>query len=161
MTIAVGDTIPEADVRIMRDGLPVVVTITQIIGTGRAVLFAVPGAFTPTCHRQHLPGFVDQAAALAGKGVDTVACLSVNDVFVMDSWGEVSGVGDAIVMVADPDAEFTQAVGMDVDVSKGGLGIRSKRYAMVVEDGVVTAFLPEPDGFGLADSSAQCVLDVL
>ena len=161
MTIAVGDTIPEADVRIMRDGLPVVVPITQIIGTGRAVLFAVPGAFTPTCHRQHLPGFVDQAAALAGKGVDTVACLSVNDVFVMDSWGEVSGVGDAIVMVADPDAEFTLAVGMDVDVSKGGLGIRSKRYAMVVEDGVVTAFLPEPDGFGLADSSAQCVLDVL
>jgi len=161
MTIAVGDTIPEADVRIMRDGAPAVVPIAEIIGTGRAVLFAVPGAFTPTCHRQHLPGFVDQAAELAGKGVDTVVCLSVNDVFVMDSWGEVTNVGDSIVMVADPEATFTTAVGMDVDASRGGLGIRSKRYAMVIEDGVVTAFLPEPDGFGLADSSAQCVLDVL
>ena len=161
MTIAVGDRIPEIDVRIMRDGAPAVVSSSELLGSGRVVLFAVPGAFTPTCHRQHLPGYVDRAAELSAKGVDTVVCISVNDVFVMDGWGEAAGAGESIVMVADPDADFTKAVGMEVDVSGAGLGIRSKRYAMVIEDGVVTAFLPEPDGFGLDASAAACVLDVL
>jgi alkyl hydroperoxide reductase subunit AhpC len=161
MTIAVGDAIPDADVRLMRDGAPAVVPISELIGTGRAVLFAVPGAFTPTCHREHLPGYVERAAELSEKGVDFIVCLSVNDVFVMDAWGEAAGVDGSILMVADPDAAFTTAVGMDVDASKGGLGVRSKRYAMVVEDGVVTAFLPEPTGFALDASAASCVIDVL
>lgn len=161
MTIAVGDTIPNVDVRIMKDGAPAVVPMAEIIGAGRVVLFAVPGAFTPGCSKQHLPSFVKQAAELSDKGVDRIVCLGVNDVFVMDAWGTVQGVGDRITMVADPDGSFTKAVGMDVDASGFGLGLRSKRYALVAEDGVVTAFLPEEDGFSVLASTAQCVLDVL
>jgi peroxiredoxin len=145
----------------MRDGASTVVPISELIGKGRVVLFAVPGAFTPSCHRQHLPGFVAQAAEISDKGVDRIVCLGVNDVFVMDAWGEHHGVGEAITMVADPDGDFTRAVGMDVDASKFGLGIRSKRYAMVIDDGVVTEFMPEEDGFGVNASTAACVVGVL
>ena len=161
MTIAVGDTIPNVDVRIMRDGAPAVVPMTELAGTGRVVLFAVPGAFTPGCSKQHLPSYVNQAADLSAAGVDRILCLGVNDVFVMDAWGQVQGVGEEITMVADPDGSFTAAVGMDVDASAFGLGTRSQRYALVAEDGVVTAFLPEEGGFQVLASTAQCVLDVL
>jgi len=159
--IAVGDAVPDVEVRVMRDGAPAAVAMSELIGEGRAVLFAVPGAFTPSCSKQHLPGFVGQAADISAAGVDTILCLGVNDVFVMDAWGEVQGVGDSIVMVADPDAAFTSAVGMEVDASGFGLGTRSKRYAMVVENGVVTAFLPEEDGFSVDASTAQCVINSL
>ncbi len=161
MTIAVGDTVPNADVRIMKEGAPAVVSMSDLIGHGRTVLFAVPGAYTPGCSKQHLPSFVKQANELSDKGVDRILCLGVNDVFVMDAWGQAHGVGESITMVADPDAAFTKAVGMDVDASAFGLGLRSKRYALVAEDGVVTAFLPEEDGFSVLASTAQCVLDQL
>jgi len=161
MTIAVGDSLPDAAVRVMRDGAPTVVQMNELVGSGRAVIFAVPGAFTPGCSKQHLPGFVGRADEISAKGVDTIVCIGVNDVFVMDAWGQAHGVGDSIVMVADPAAEFTTAVGMDVDASGFGLGTRSKRYAMVLDDGVVTAFLPEDDGFSVMASTAECLLDTL
>jgi len=161
MTVAVGDSLPDAAVRVMRDGAPTVVQMSELVGTGRAVIFAVPGAFTPGCSKQHLPGFVSRAADISAKGVDTIVCIGVNDVFVMDAWGSAQGVGDSIVMVADPAAEFTTAIGMHVDASGFGLGTRSKRYAMVIEDGVVTAFLPEDDGFSVMASTAECVVDAL
>jgi peroxiredoxin len=159
--IAVGDAVPDIEVRVMRDGAPAVVAMSELIGDGRTVLFAVPGAFTPGCSKQHLPGFVGRAADISAAGVDTILCLGVNDVFVMDAWGQAQGVGDSIVMVADPDASFTAAVGMEVDASGFGLGTRSKRYALVAENGVVTAFLPEEDGFSVDASTAQCVIDAL
>ena len=159
--IAVGDTVPEADVRIVREGVPTVVPMSELIGTGRVVLFAVPGAFTPGCSKQHLPSFIGRADDLSAAGVDRILCLGVNDVFVMNAWGEVQGVGESITMVADPAADFTRAVGMEVDASGAGLGVRSKRYALVAQDGVVTAFLPEEDGFSVMSSTAECVLDVI
>jgi alkyl hydroperoxide reductase subunit AhpC len=159
--VAVGSTIPDADVRIIEDGKPAVVPISSLLGSGRVVFFAVPGAFTPGCSLQHLPSFVNKANELSAKGVDRIVCLSVNDVFVMKSWGEVQGVGDDIIMVADPAADFTKAIGMDVDASGFGLGVRSKRYALVLRDGVVEAFLPEEDGFSVMASTAECVLDAL
>lgn len=160
MTIQVGESVPNIDVRIMQDGVPAVVPMSDLIGTGRVVLFAVPGAFTPGCSKQHLPSYIDQAETLAGKGVDRILCLGVNDVFVMDAWGNTHGVGEKITMVADADGSFTKAVGMDVEAAALG-GLRSKRYALVAEDGVVTAFLPEEDGFSVLASTAQCVVDVL
>ena len=160
MTIKVGDTVPNIDVQIMKEGAPATVPMWDLLGTGRTVLFAVPGAFTPGCSKQHLPSYVNQAADLAGKGVDRILCLGVNDVFVMDAWGNNHGVEDKITMVADAAGEFTKAVGMDVNAAVLG-GLRSKRYALVAEDGVVTAFLPEEDGFSVLASTAQCVVDVL
>ena len=161
MTIAVGDRIPEVDVRVLREGAQVVLPSTEILGSGRVVLFAVPGAFTPGCSKQHLPSYVGQAAELSANGVDSIVCIGVNDAFVMDAWGTVQGVGDAITMVADPAADFAKAIGMDVDASGAGLGIRSQRYAMVIEDGVVTTFLPEEDGFSAVASLGSCVVDAL
>ena len=159
--VAVGSTIPDVDVRIIEDGKPAVVPISSLLGSGRVVLFAVPGAFTPGCSLQHLPSFVNKAKEISAKGVDRIVCLSVNDVFVMKSWGEAQGTGDDIIMVADPAADFTKALGMEVDASAFGLGVRSKRYALVLRDGVVEAFLPEEDGFAVLASTADCVLDAL
>lgn len=160
MTIQVGDSLPNVDVRIMKEGVPAVVSMSELAGQGRVVLFAVPGAFTPGCSRQHLPSYIEQAEELAGKGVNRILCLGVNDVFVMDAWGNNHGVDDKITMVADADASFTKAVGMDVHAAALG-GLRSKRYALVAEDGVVTAFLPEEDGFAVLASTAQCVVNIL
>lgn len=160
MTIQVGDQLPDVEVRIMGEEGPKVVQTAELLGTGKVVLFAVPGAFTPGCSRVHLPGYVDQASDIAGKGVDRIVCLGVNDVFVMDAWGKAHGVGDSITMMADAAGNFTKAVGMDVDAAALG-GLRSKRYALIAQDGVVTAFLPEPDGFGINDSTADCVLNAL
>ena len=157
MSISVGDSLPEVELRMMAEGAPTTLSSGDVLGAGRVVLFAVPGAFTPGCSKVHFPGFVELASSISAAGVDTIACLSVNDVFVMDAWGKDQGAGD-ILMLADPDAVFTKAVGMDVDASGAGLGIRSKRYAMVVNNGVVEAFLPEDDGFGVKSSTAACVL---
>jgi peroxiredoxin len=109
----------------------------------------------------HLPSFVETAGDLASSGVDRIVCLSVNDPFVLAAWGASQGVGPEITMVSDGNAEFTRAVGMDVDASRAGMGVRSKRYAMVIEDGVVTTFLPEEDGFSAVVSTGQCVIDAL
>lgn len=142
----------------MKDGAPAVVTSTELLGTGRVVLFAVPGAFTPGCSRVHLPGYKNHAKDLSDKGVDTIACISVNDVFVMDAWGQAQGVSEDIVMIADPDGDFAKAVGMVIDMSGFGLGVRSQRYAMVIQDGVIVEVFPEEDGVSVSGSTAECVL---
>ena len=142
----------------MKDGAPAVVTSTELLGTGRVVLFAVPGAFTPGCSRVHLPGYKNHAKDLSDKGVDTIACISVNDVFVMDAWGQAQGVSEDIVMIADPDGDFAKAVGMVIDMSGFGLGVRSQRYAMVIQDGVIVEVFPEEDGASVSGSTAECVL---
>jgi peroxiredoxin len=124
------------------------------------VLFAVPGAFTPTCSDYHLPGFVVRADELKAKGVSTIACISVNDPFVMGAWGSAQNVGDNVVMVADGNAEFARAVGLESDISVAGLGTRSKRYAAILDDGVVSFLAVETDA-GLNVSSAEAVLAAL
>ncbi|HEX7444706.1 MAG TPA: peroxiredoxin [Acidimicrobiales bacterium] len=160
MAIAVGDKIPDIQVMTTGPGGPVHVQTGEILGSGKVVLFAVPGAFTPTCSDYHLPSYVIRQDELKAKGVDTVACISVNDPFVMDAWGKDQKVGDAVVMMADGNGEFTRAVGLEMDGSGFGLGTRSQRYAMVIEDGVVTALQVEP-GSGLTVSAADAILEQL
>jgi peroxiredoxin len=157
MTIAVGDRIPDVKVQIATPDGPKPVQSGELLGHGKVVLFGVPGAFTPTCSDYHLPGYVLRSDDLAAKGVDTIACVAVNDAFVMGAWGAARDVGDKVVMVADGSADLTKAMGLDIDLSGGGLGVRSKRYALVLDDGVVTDLLLE-DGLGLEVSSADGVL---
>ena len=159
--IKVGDSIPIAQVSVMVDGTPTTYPMNELMGNGKVVLFAVPGAFTPPCSDQHLPTFIDTASQLTDSGVERIFCLGVNDVFVMNGWGIANNVGDAIVMVADPYAAFTKAAGMEVDASFAGLGMRSMRYAMVAEGGIVTALMPEDDGFSVVASTAVQVLKVV
>jgi len=161
VSIGVGDRIPDATLRVVTPGGADAVSTADLLGSGRVVLFAVPGAFTPTCSQVHLPSYVDTAADLAAAGVDRIVCLAVNDPFVLAAWGSAQGVGSEITLASDGNAEFTQAIGMDVDASRAGMGVRSKRYAMVIEDGVVTTFLPEEDGFSAIVSNGQCVVDAL
>lgn len=161
MSIAVGDSIPDVTIRVVENGMPSPTTTGELLGTGRVVLFAVPGAFTPTCSKEHLPSYVDSAAELSTAGVDRIVCIATNDPFVMSAWAEAEGVGEEIVMASDGNAEFTQAIGQAVDASGFGLGTRSKRYAMVIEDGVVTQFMPEADGFSAVASLGNCVVDAL
>jgi peroxiredoxin len=137
MTIKVGDRVPEATFAIMGEAGPQTVSSDALFKGKRVVLFAVPGAFTPTCSEQHLPGFLAHADALKAKGVETIACTAVNDVFVLNAWAKAREAGDDITMLADGNAAFAKALGLDIDLSPFGLGTRSKRYAMVVEDGVV------------------------
>lgn len=157
MTIAVGDHIPDVKVQTPTGDGPKPVQTSELLGKGKVVLFGVPGAFTPTCSDHHLPGFVLRADDLAAKGVDTVACVAVNDAFVMGAWGKDREVGEKVVLIADGSADFTRALGLEVDLTGGGLGVRSKRYAAVLEDGVVKELLIE-DGLGLDKSSADAVL---
>ncbi|HLH45510.1 MAG TPA: peroxiredoxin [Acidimicrobiales bacterium] len=157
MTIAVGDRIPEVTVQVPSPEGPRAVSSTELLGSGRVVLFGVPGAFTPTCSDYHLPGFVLRADELRQAGVDTIACLAVNDAFVMEAWGQAQGVGDGVTLVADGSAALTHALGLDVDLTGGGLGIRCRRFAAVLEDGVVTDLAVE-DKPGLDVSSAESVL---
>jgi peroxiredoxin len=159
MTIAVGDKLPDVAVQIMRTGErgPKTVQTAEVLGHGKVVLFGVPGAFTPTCSDYHLPGFVARANDLKAKGVDTIACVSVNDAFVMEAWGREHKVGADVVMLGDGNGEFTAALGLEADLSGFGLGSRSKRYAAVIEDGVVTGLYVETKA-GLDVSSADSVL---
>jgi peroxiredoxin len=139
MTIAVGERLPDATFKVRTaEGLKDMTTM-DIFGGKRVVLFAVPGAFTPTCHAKHLPSYLEHHEAMRAKGVDTVACVAVNDAFVLDAWAKAGAVGDKVLMLSDGNAHFTRAVGMDFDGSGFGLGTRSKRYSMLVEDGVVKA----------------------
>jgi len=160
MTIAIGDRIPDVELRTMVRKTPEAVQSGEVLGKGKVVLFAVPGAFTPTCSDYHLPSYVIRHDDLVAKGVDSVVCLSVNDPFVMSAWGDSQNVGDSVVMLADGNGEFTAAVGLEMDGSGFGLGSRSQRYAMVIEDGVVTALAVEP-GPGLTVSAADAVLEIL
>jgi glutaredoxin/glutathione-dependent peroxiredoxin len=160
MTLSVGDTVPDVELRTMGPKGPEAVRSRDVLGTGRAVLFAVPGAFTPTCSDYHLPGFVLRADEVRAKGVDTIACIAVNDPFVMGAWGAAQHVDGAVVMLADGNAEFTRAMGLDTDMSGAGLGVRSKRYAAVLDDGVISALFVETER-GLHVSSAESVLAAL
>jgi peroxiredoxin len=145
MTIKVGDRLPEATLRTMTADGPQAKTTGDIFAGKTVALFAVPGAFTPTCSAKHLPGFVEHAKDLKAKGVDLIACVSVNDVFVMDAWGKAQSVGD-VLMLADGNGEFTKAVGLELDGSKFGMGSRSQRYSLVAKDGVVTQLNVETGG---------------
>lgn len=139
MTIKVGDRIPDAKFMTLTADGPKALTTADIFAGKKVALFAVPGAFTPTCHLQHLPGFVARADELKAKGVDTIACTAVNDVFVMDEWAKATGSAGKVVMLTDDSAAFAKAIGLDIDLTGAGigLGVRSKRYAMLVDDGVV------------------------
>ena len=158
--IKTGDTIFGHKLTAATPDGPKEVTTDELFKGKKVVLFAVPGAFTPTCSARHLPGFVQNLDALAAKGVDTVACLAVNDVFVMTAWAKEQGVDDRLVMLADGSATFTKALGLELDLTARGLGIRSQRYAMVVEDGRVTHLNVEPPG-GFDVSRAESVLALL
>jgi len=158
--IKVGDSIPSMKLmKATADG-PKEVATDDIFTGKKVVLFAVPGAFTPTCSAKHLPGFVQNAAALKAKGVDSIVCLSVNDAFVMGAWGKDQGVGDDIVMLADGSAAFTKAIGLELDLVPRGMGVRSQRFALVAENGKVTHLAVEaPGGFDV--SRAEAVLGAL
>ena len=146
MTIKVGDKIPSTKVKYMADGGMKESLTDELFAGKKVVLFALPGAFTPTCSAKHVPGFVEHEAAIKGKGVDLIACLSVNDGFVMRAWAEDQAVGEDIVMIADGGLAFTDAVGLDFDGARFGMGRRSQRYSMIVEDGVVTSLNVEAPG---------------
>ena len=138
MSIAVGDKLPETTFTVMEADGPKPVTTAEFFGGRKIALFAVPGAYTPTCHKAHMPGFVQRAAELKAKGFDAIACTAVNDVFVLTNWATDTGASGQIHMLADGSAAFAKAVGLDIDLTARGLGVRSKRYAMAVDDGVVT-----------------------
>jgi glutaredoxin/glutathione-dependent peroxiredoxin len=160
MAIAIGDPIPDVKVFTFGENGPEPTTSAEVLGTGKVVLFAVPGAFTPTCSDHHLPGFVLRTEELKAKGADKVVCVSVNDPFVMGAWGQDQHVGSAVVMLSDGNGDFTAAVGLAMDGSGIGLGSRSQRYAAILEDGIVTWLAVEP-GPGLSASSAEEVLAAL
>jgi peroxiredoxin len=160
MTIKVGDKVPSATLMQMKDGGPKPVKTDDLFAGKKVVLFALPGAFTPTCSAKHLPGFVQNADALKKKGVDAIACLSVNDAFVMGAWGEQQHAGDKVMMLADGNGDFTRAVGLEMDGSRFGMGKRSQRYAMIVDNGVVKELNIEDPG-AFAVSSAEHVLGQL
>ena len=157
MTIKVGDKMPQATFTVMGPEGPSPKTGDELFKGKTVALFAVPGAFTPTCSAKHLPGFKEKAAELKAKGVDTIACVSVNDVFVMDAWGKAQGVGSDILMLADGNGDFTKAVGLELDASRFGMGPRSQRYSMIVKDGVVTELNVE-QGPEFRVSSAEYML---
>ena len=159
MTIQVGDRIPDVPITIAGSEGPQQTTSSEYFSGKRVALFAVPGAFTPTCSARHLPSYVERAAALKDKGVDEIACISVNDPFVMGAWGERDGSQD-ITMIADGNGAFAQAVGLEMDGSKFGMGKRSQRYSMVVNDGVVEQLNVEAPGEYRA-SSAETMLEQL
>lgn len=160
MSIKVGDKIPSATLKVMTADGPSNVTTQELFGSGRVVMFSVPGAFTPTCSARHLPGFVDHAAQIKAKGVDRIVCIAVNDVFVMNAWGKSAGVDEKVVMAADGNGEFTRALGLELDATGFGMGKRGQRFAMITEGGVVKAVNVEgPGEFGV--SSAEHILGQL
>ncbi|WP_298724159.1 peroxiredoxin [uncultured Ferrovibrio sp.] len=154
MTIKVGDRIPDVTLYVMSEEGPQTVKTGELFKGKKVALFALPGAFTPTCSAKHLPGFIERHAELKNKGIDLIACLSVNDAFVMGAWGKQQNVGDKVMMLADGSAEFTKAIGMEFDLSARGLGLRSQRYSMLIEDGVVkTLNLEKPGAFEVSDAN--------
>jgi peroxiredoxin len=159
MTILVGDRLPDVPLSIATPDGPQPTTSSEYFAGKRVALFAVPGAFTPTCSARHLPSYVDKAKELKGKSVDEIACISVNDPFVMAAWNERDGSSD-ITMLADGNGQFTEAVGLEMDGSKFGMGKRSQRYSMIVDDGVVEQLNVEAPGEYRA-SSAEHMLDQL
>ena len=158
MAIQIGDTLPQAVLNTMREGVQAIGT-DEIFGGRKVVLFAVPGAFTPTCSARHLPGFVEKLAEFQARGID-VACLSVNDAFVMDAWAKSQSVPDGIRMLADGNGAFAEALGLELDATAFGMGTRAKRFALYAEDGVVKQLHVEAPG-EFKVSSAEYVLEHL
>jgi peroxiredoxin (alkyl hydroperoxide reductase subunit C) len=160
MTIKVGDAIPSVTVKQATAEGPKDVNLAELAAGKTLVLFGVPGAFTPTCSAKHLPGFVQNAAALRDKGVDLVACMAVNDVFVMDAWGKDQGVGNDVVMIADGSADLTKAMGLELDLTARGLGLRCQRFVLIAKGGKVTHVAVEAPG-AFEVSKAEAVLAAL
>lgn len=160
MTIQVGDKIPAAMLTTMTADGPASVATEEYFAGKKIVIFSVPGAFTPTCSAKHLPGFIEQADAIKAKGVDEIACFAVNDVFVMHAWGENTGAGDKVTMLADGNGDFTKAIGLEMDASGFGMGLRSLRFSMIVDNGTVSELnVEEPGAFQV--SSAEHALGQL
>jgi peroxiredoxin len=160
MTIKVGDKIPScATLRIFGEKGPQAITTDELFAGKKVVMFAVPGAFTPGCSKTHLPGFVVHADAIKAKGVDSIICMAVNDAFVMHAWGEAQNA-EHLIMLADGSADFAKAMGLELDLADKGMGVRCKRMAMVIENGVVSFMAIEPPG-GIVESSAEAILKVL
>jgi len=160
MAIKEGEKLPDVTLKTMTADGPKDISTRELFGGKRVVLFAVPGAFTPTCSAKHLPGFIEQAEAIRKKGVDRIVCLSVNDAFVMGAWAKAQNAGDKVMLVADGNAAFSEAVGLAFDGSGFGMGTRSQRYAMIVQDGVVKKlFVEKPMEFKV--SSAESVIAAL
>ncbi len=158
MAIQVGERIPGVTVSVIKDGIQAIDTAEAFTG-GKTVLFAVPGAFTPTCSNKHLPGYIEHAAEFAAKGY-SIACLSVNDAFVMSAWAKSQGSPDSILMLADGNGDFTKALGLELDASAFGMGLRAKRFALVADNGIVShLFVEAPGEFSV--SSAESVLSAL
>ena len=161
MAIKVGDKVPAGTFGIMKSEGPGSMTADELFSGKTVVLFSVPGAFTPTCSKTHLPGFVQSAAALKAKGIDTVACMAVNDVFVMDAWGKGAGAPGKVVMLADGNATYTKALGLELDASGFGMGTRGQRFALVVKNGVVDKVMVEPSAGQCTISGGESVLQSL
>jgi glutaredoxin/glutathione-dependent peroxiredoxin len=153
MTIKIGDKVPSTILMQMKGGAPQPVKTDDLFAGKKVAVFALPGAFTPTCSAKHLPGFIQHAGDFKKKGVDAIACISVNDAFVMGAWGESQSAGDTVLMLADGNGDFTRAVGLEMDGSRFGMGKRSQRYSMLVEDGVVKQLnIEEPGAFAVSSA---------
>ena len=161
MTINVGDKLPSVTLRQVTSEGPKEVTSDDFFRGRKVVLFAVPGAFTPACSQRHLPGYVDKAADIKAKGIDEIACVAVNDAAVMGAWGKNQKTEGKVTMLADGSGDFARALGLELDLSKGGLGIRSKRYSMLVENGVVKSLNVEAQPGQVDSSSAEAILRAL
>ena len=156
MTISNGDQMPEGNFKVMTaDGIKDMSTADLFSGK-KVALFSVPGAFTPTCSNEHLPSYLKNFDAIKGKGFDTVACMAVNDAFVMDAWGKDRGVGDKIVMLADGNGDYTKKLGLELDASGFGLGVRGKRFSIVVNDGVADQVNVDEGGYDLTSAEKTC-----
>lgn len=160
MTIKAGERVPAGKFKVMGESGPQDLTTAQLFDGKRVVLFSVPGAFTPTCSAKHLPGFIEQAAALHAKGIDTIACMAVNDAFVMNAWGKSAGAGTSVQMLADGNGDYARALGLELDARGFGLGMRGQRFALLVDNGVATkVFIEGPGEFKV--SAADYVLGQL
>lgn len=160
MTIQIGSMLPSGTFKTMSAEGPKEVSTDELFKGKKVLLFSVPGAFTPTCSGKHLPGYVNQAAALKAKGIDTIACMAVNDVFVMGAWGQSANVGDKVLMLADGNGDYAKALGLELDARGFGMGARGQRFSLIAENGVVKQLNVEPPGqFNV--SSAECALGQL
>ena len=160
MSINVGDKVPNINLTTMTDEGPAPIGYDDLFAGKRVALFSVPGAYTPTCSQQHLPGFIQKASDLTAKGIDTIACMAVNDVFVMDAWGKSQGTDGKVLMLADGNGEFTKAIGLELDASGFGMGLRSQRFSLIANDGVVEILNVESGG-EFRVSSAEYMLEQL
>jgi peroxiredoxin len=161
MTITVGDKIPSATLKQLTPEGVKEFTTDEIFGGKKIVLFAVPGAFTPACSQRHLPGYVENAASLKAKGIDEIACVAVNDAFVMGAWGKEQKTEGKVRMLADGSGDFARALGLELDLAKGGLGVRSKRYSMLIDNGIVKSLNVEAQPGQVDTSGAEAMLRAL